>query len=343
MKRTIAFGLLLSCAAIVISAACTRHEPAGFPHVKHLTGLACGEPGQPECLTCKSCHGGIQESDTKAVNRALCSTCHATTPAYPPPMTREPLGRAIIFSHEQHLKLPQVRGQCVTCHGGLVGEKGMAVPFPPMSTCLECHQEQFDRANCTPCHRQGDLSRLLPQSFMRHDADWQRRHGMRATHAKEFCNQCHSESECNDCHDISQQLTIEQRRPEQFESTFIHRADFVTRHAMDARNQPTTCLRCHSPATCDACHIERGVSAARLDAPNPHPIGWVGPNTTSPDFHGRAARRDLISCVACHDQGPATNCIRCHKVGGFGGNPHPRGWSSTRSPNSQMCRFCHAG
>jgi hypothetical protein len=57
--------------------------------------------------------------------------------------------------------------------------------------------------------------------------------------------------------------------------------------------------------------------------------------------HGRAARRDILTCAACHDQGPASNCIHCHAVGGPGGNPHPDGWSSGRDVQDGMCAFCH--
>jgi hypothetical protein len=87
--------------------------------------------------------------------------------------------------------------------------------------------------------------------------------------------------------------------------------------------------------------VARGVSANRVGARNPHPPGWVGSNPNARSFHGREARRDILLCASCHDQGPATNCIRCHKVGGFGGNPHPGGWRSTQSESSTMCRYCH--
>ena len=36
------------------------------------------------------------------------------------------------------------------------------------------------------------------------------------------------------------------------------------------------------------------------------------------------------------------NCILCHRVGGPGGNPHPGGWMSSRSRQSDTpCRYCH--
>jgi hypothetical protein len=102
-------------------------------------------------------------------------------------------------------------------------------------------------------------------------------------------------------------------------------------------------LRCHTTDSCEGCHLERGVSANRLDAANPHPAAWVGSFPGDPNFHGRAARRDIAACAACHDQGPATNCIPCHRVGAYGGNPHPSGWRSARSENATMCRYCHEG
>jgi hypothetical protein len=134
---------------------------------------------------------------------------------------------------------------------------------------------------------------------------------------------------------------IEQRRPDSIERQFKHVGDFLVRHGIESRSRPGTCLRCHTSQSCDGCHIERGVSAARAGASNPHPLGWVGRDRGASTFHGTAARRDPIACMACHDHGPATNCIECHRVGGGGGNPHPRGWHSQRSPDAPMCRYCH--
>jgi hypothetical protein len=155
------------------------------------------------------------------------------------------------------------------------------------------------------------------------------------------CSACHSEADCNDCHDVEQVLGIEQRRPEKIERQFVHRGDFIVRHAIEAQSQPARCQRCHEPETCDACHVARGVSGNAIAGRSPHPPGWVGTNTQALAFHGRAARRDILACASCHERGPATNCIRCHKVGAYGGNPHPNGWRSARSVDEEMCRYCH--
>jgi hypothetical protein len=140
---------------------------------------------------------------------------------------------------------------------------------------------------------------------------------------------------------VTQDLTIERRRPERIDRNFVHRGDFITRHAIEAESQPARCLSCHTPETCDSCHVARGVSANRILGRNPHPPGWVGTAPGDHSRHGREARRDILSCASCHEQGASTNCIRCHKVGAFGGNPHPGGWRSTQSESSKMCRYCH--
>jgi bacterioferritin-associated ferredoxin len=287
------------------------------------------DPKQPELPVadqCASCHKNAQQ--------VLEQSTIAVDPDYP-------LGRAIRFTHRTHLDKPEIGGQCVKCHAGVVSEKADATNFPPMSTCLDCHRPEFDKGRCTPCHQAEHLRRLQPPTFSRHDTGWIRRHGPMAKRAEPVCNQCHTQTQCADCHDQRQTIPIEVRSPEKIEAGFVHRGDFVTRHPIEARSQPATCLKCHSTSSCDSCHVRRGVSANAVGSANPHPMGWVGPDTDSKNHHGRAAKRNILSCAACHDAGPATNCIRCHKVGGVGGNPHPSGWKSSRSEGAAMCRWCH--
>lgn len=248
------------------------------------------------------------------------------------------------MNHDQHLALDAIRGQCVPCHAGVVDKQRPALP--PMRQCFGCHehQSQWDRGECTPCHDQRELARTLPVTFLRHDAAFLREHGAilaeSASNAA-LCQSCHTQADCQSCHDLSQTLSIEARRPERIDSRQVHRGDFLVRHAVEARSEPARCLSCHTEATCDACHVARGVSGNVPNGRNPHPPGWIGTDTRSSNFHGAAARRDILSCAGCHEAGPATNCIRCHRVGAFGGNPHPRGWQSGRDPSDRMCRYCH--
>ncbi|HVY25381.1 MAG TPA: hypothetical protein VHB79_02475 [Polyangiaceae bacterium] len=338
--------LWLSALVAALLAACRTPAPAArFPHREHLTGIACGTPGKPACLSCNSCHAPSQpERDLKLPQAQVCESCHRSDRAQVLPVLsvtpERPFGE-IHMDHDKHLAMAEIGGQCVRCHGGVV-QPG-ASTLPPMSQCFSCHehQAQWDRGECAPCHAQRDLSKTLPQTFLRHSAEFARNHGSQATQNAQLCQACHTQSSCQACHDTSQALGIETLRPERIESRQVHRGDFLVRHSLEAASQPSRCQSCHTPQSCDACHRERGVSGALATAVNPHPPEWIGSNTASSNFHGVAARRDIASCASCHDQGPATNCIRCHKVGAYGGSPHPPGFRSSQSISSEMCRYCH--
>ncbi len=280
----------------------------------------------PEPAVCDSCHKDAHDK-TRAVL--------AVTPVRP--------SGEISIDHDKHLAMGPIQGQCIPCHAGVVDTKRPALP--PMSQCFTCHehQAQWDRGECTPCHDPNDLRQTMPVTFLKHDAGFLRHHGdvMAERQQAQLCQTCHTQAQCQSCHDVTQDLTVEARRPERIESGQVHRGDFMVRHAIEARSEPARCLSCHTVSTCDSCHAARGVSANVANPANPHPPEWIGTNTSSSDFHGTVARRDIVACAGCHEAGPATNCIRCHKVGAYGGNPHPRGWKSARGTDAEMCRYCH--
>lgn len=350
MKRrssAFALGWLLLPALFVAAwlAACADKATPRFPHRLHLTELDCNAPGKPACLTCNTCHTPSQPERTyKLPPESLCQSCHrepgakALSSLYVVP--ERPYGE-IAIDHDRHLAMPTIAGQCVTCHGGVV-EPGEST-LPAMERCFQCHEheQQWQRAECGPCHQTKDLQQALPRTFLRHDAGFLRHHGDLDAFDKSLCQSCHTQRDCQACHDVTQDLTAEVRTPERIESTSFHRGDFMSRHALEASAAPTRCATCHAPETCDSCHVARGVSGNRAGSRNPHPPGWVTNSAEARSSHGVEARRDILACASCHDQGPATNCIRCHQVGAYGGNPHPRGWQSARSPGDEMCRYCH--
>jgi hypothetical protein len=350
-RRTTSPASLFLCIVVALSAlfaACRKETlPPRFPHQVHLAGIACGSSGQPECLSCASCHALSERAEAHRMpEQTLCDACHNDAAhrdkvvLVSAPL--RPYGE-IHIDHDKHLAMPSIRGQCVPCHAGVIDVR--KPPIPPMSQCFTCHEheQEWERGACTPCHEQKDLVRTLPVTFLKHDAGFMRKHGAIVAQKQEavLCQSCHTQSQCQTCHDLSQGMSVEKRRPERVETQQVHRGDFMVRHAIEARSEPARCQSCHTPQTCDACHAARGVSA-NIDNPrNPHPPEWVGTNTQSSNFHGPAARRDIVSCAGCHEAGPLTNCIRCHKVGAYGGNPHPQGWKSSRGTDSQMCRYCH--
>jgi hypothetical protein len=330
---------------VALAAACSERAAPRFPHRLHLAGIACGSAGKPACLSCGSCHAVENRAAAQALPGAgQCARCHHDNPrsigAVLSARVERPYG-TIAFDHDRHLALKGLEGRCVTCHAGVVDAKRPSLP--PMSQCFGCHEHeaQWQLGQCAPCHAAADVKRTMPQTFLRHEGDFLQHHGTLAVSQKPLCQACHAQADCDSCHDVTQDLTVERRRPEAVTRSFVHRGDFLTIHAVEAQSQPARCVRCHTPESCDACHQARGVSGSLIEGRNPHPPGWVGSGANAHSLHGAAARRDILSCASCHDQGPVTNCIRCHKVGAYGGNPHPAGWKSTRSENSQMCRYCH--
>lgn len=340
--------MLSALVTTLVLAACARSLLTRFPHRQHLATLECGVEGKPACLSCPSCHQGDATPSTPTAQK--CAGCHddgtqifARSVATPRPV--QPAGKQIVFSHAPHLKLPEVKGQCVMCHAGAVGLEGGAPLLPPMATCLGCHQheEQFAKNVCTNCHRTADLVKLEPRSFFPHDTGWSKRHGAAARSSPERCALCHTQNSCDSCHDTTRPLGPQVANPNALEREYVHRFDFLSRHPLEAASQPGLCATCHVKTECDACHVTRGVSATIPGGASPHPLGWasgVGPGT---NLHGLAARRDIGACASCHDQGPATNCVRCHKVGALGGSPHPVGWQSSEPVSSPTCAVCHGG
>ncbi len=338
-------GVALST-ALFFAACSERPAPARFPHRVHLADIECDAPGKPACLSCNSCHAPSERDRAqKLPSASICDSCHKNDArevrAVLAVKPERPVGE-ITINHDLHLALSEIQGQCVPCHAGVV-ESGRST-LPSMSQCFTCHEheQQWQRGQCSPCHERRDLERTLPTTFLRHDAAFVRRHGDEVATQKELCQSCHTERQCQSCHDVTQALGVERRHPEAITARGqVHRGDFMTRHAIEAKSQPARCSSCHAPQDCDSCHVARGVSGNAIDARNPHPPEWIGSNVNSSNFHGHDARRDIAACAACHEQGPATNCIRCHKVGAYGGNPHPRGWSSARGTGETMCRYCH--
>jgi hypothetical protein len=347
MRRALTLWLVVCAVAGAGFAACHHQRPTAFPHRKHVSQIECGGQDQPDCLSCVSCHPGAKNPKLSvAATASTCAGCHRSgegnvTRYFGEAQPQPSFESSTQFDHLAHMTRPGFERECVFCHGGVTQDQSGPESYPAMAVCLDCHQAEFTEARCVPCHRQDRLAQLVPQSFMRHDAAWPKRHGVASKHGRRLCVQCHSETQCADCHAMGQPLTLAARSPDAVTADRVHRGDFLARHAMEARSTPTRCLRCHTSQSCDGCHVRRGVSGARSSPTNPHPVGWIGSNPRAKSFHGVAARRSLASCAACHDHGPATNCIGCHRVGGHGGSPHRGAGHSSRAVTATLCRYCH--
>jgi Cytochrome c7 and related cytochrome c len=338
---------LLLVAALGLSAACAEilgfrppgHRP--FEHRAHvLQGISCtrchggvsmaGEEGPlhlPGTRDCVGCH-------EKPHDDRDCSICHGL------PSTRAAAALArqeLRFQHSTHM--PRVKGNCVRCHLDI--ETGADVLRPRMATCGSCHEHQAQiTTDCDRCHVDIRAEDRKPDDHLIHGPGFLREHAARAAGSQEVCTGCHQESFCAGCHGVTTPALPEHMAFDEPMRAGVHRAGFLARHPEEARTDPGLCTTCHSPNVCSTCHDRERVSVVGGGS-SPHPSGWLGPPGQRND-HGRAAWRDPDTCAGCHSGAGEMMCVGCHKVGGVGGNPHPAGWVSRRTPKTDRpCRLCH--
>jgi hypothetical protein len=335
-------ALLLALGACGFKSAPPRQETrvaTTFPHEKH---------GGFECT---DCHTGIIKStalgDSKLPGVAKCEECHdrsapADAAKFNVP-TREARQYEIRFDHAAHLKRVP-KADCTACHKELpeIGQPWKTTP--PMAACTACHNHAVDfaEARCTPCHVSLKRFPLKPMTEFAHVGNWVKEHGRLAKSSAETCAACHEQTYCAQCHTpATGPMRPEIRFPERVETDFIHRADFISRHQLEAQANPASCRKCHGTFFCESCHAEQGLSPRVLNPREPHPQpDWT--TKGSGNFHGDAARANILACAGCHDQsGPSSICVLCHKVGGSAGvNIHPPGFKRT-DKSKPMCRSCH--
>jgi hypothetical protein len=342
-SRILLPALLLALGACGLKSAKPRQAERAsttFPHEKH---------GGFECT---DCHTGIIKSvtlgDSKLPGIAKCEECHDRSAPEDQQKfsipTREAREYEIHFDHTAHLKRVP-KADCNACHKDLPGPGKPWNTTPPMSACTACHNHRVDfaEARCTPCHVSLRRFPLKPVAEFAHEGNWVKEHGRLAKGSAESCAACHEQTFCAPCHaPTTGPMRPEIRFPEKVQTDFIHRADFVSRHAIEATGDPASCRKCHGSWFCDSCHKEQGLSTrpGTLNPRDPHPQGWLTKGSGS--FHGDAARANIVACAGCHDQsGPSQTCVLCHKVGGAAGvNIHPPGFKRT-DKSKAMCRNCH--
>jgi hypothetical protein len=333
--------MLVACATLMTNLYGPRPQ-IKVPHELHKKAevdcLTCHETifdsktltdqNKPKEETCLQCHKKEREANN-------CQFCHIGEPA--PYAART---TSLVMSHADHLERNE---DCGVCHKTLP-QAGKHAAAPSMDTCTSCHvhKDHFDNGRCDVCHKDLGQYGLKPVSSFSHRGDFLHTHG-REARSTSSCSTCHDQSFCSDCHTQNQAERVEVLKAEQsVDRSFIHPADFLGRHSVDARANSATCQRCHGTSTCQSCHLQRGLASGGTAKPgqNPHPDGYG-----AGDKHGPAARRDILSCASCHDQGAASICVDCHKVGGVGGNPHPKSWSLRHDHQeigrNAMCIVCH--
>ncbi|HUJ28469.1 MAG TPA: cytochrome c3 family protein [Myxococcales bacterium] len=318
-----------------------------FPHARHVQA-------QVDCIVChesifsaKTLSGKFLPDEGKCLEchrqekrQNQCGFCHSNVEQAAHWPKRQP---RLKFDHAAHVE--RSKDDCTRCHSRLSEQRRAAALSDGHGACASCHNHADDLrdARCNLCHLDLLAYRLKPVSEISHEGDFLRRHALVAGAAGAACASCHDQNFCLDCHARTAMTTIEAQMPDRPDRAFIHRNDFIGRHPVEARADPVSCQRCHSASSCETCHQLSHVAGGSPGARSPHPSGWSVPGSGA--FHGDAARRDIQSCASCHDQGDASNCVRCHKVGGIGGDPHPASFrarhSISEARSDGRCLGCH--
>lgn len=109
---------------------------------------------------------------------------------------------------------------------------------------------------CTDCHDAGDEN--LPYGRFVHDPYFADNHRQEAYQYAQVCGVCHQTSFCNDCHATRVELRPSLKNQTETDRRMPHRGDYLTRHRIDGKIDPTSCFRCHgnpkTAKTCVPCH-----------------------------------------------------------------------------------------
>jgi len=110
--------------------------------------------------------------------------------------------------------------------------------------------------NCLECHE----TRTEGIAYERyvHTVYWGETHRQAAYQNAQVCSICHQQSFCNDCHATRVELKPSLKNQTDTFRRTPHRGDFLSRHRIEGRVDPTSCFRCHgnpkTAQTCASCH-----------------------------------------------------------------------------------------
>jgi hypothetical protein len=273
--------------------------------------------------SCGSCHDQadfVEATEASAHSTIACTECHAprgrlqavsVTARHVVPSARQ--GRtlsevddaACLACHEPLLKKTTeslgLRIQhstctegstCTDCHSTTA--HGDATGWPrtyEMEKCMDCHAARAS-VKCDVCHEGRRAEERVASGVfaVTHGPDWRKTHGMGNS---KTCAACHTAASCEKCHGPG----------------VPHDAEYVKRHAEDARSDGAKCDSCHETAFCNDCH----------GTPMPHSRKFTR-------THAAEATKNKSMCNRCH--APA-DCSECHVK-----HVHPGGAVGKLAPGS---------
>lgn len=310
----------------------------------------------PTMDDCAQCHDVQSETN--------CTQCHYDNVYEALPQKQS----GLIFNHSAHIENQKV--ECTTCHKG-INDVDYAFqaeqPYPQMNDCWSCHgSTKTAPGACEACHI--STSQLIPQTHK--SVDFINKHKFAAREIDANCIMCHDNQSCEACHAGTTMITEKNTSDDFFQPyvpdnfvdgpktqqiSRVHQLDYRFTHGIDARGKTTECQTCHNVDTfCAECHQSDNEDYALT--------GIVPASHLKPDFktfgygsgggeHAVLARRDIESCMACHDvQGADPTCITCHvdRPGIPDPKTHPSGFMKDthgdwHTDAGSVCYNCHLG
>ena len=121
---------------------------------------------------------------------------------------------------------------------------------------LQHPQEEGDLRKCSECHE--TEADGFPFRRYEHTPLYGENHRFTAIGSQQVCAICHQDSFCSDCHGQGAAMKPSLKNHGDTRRAMPHRGDYLTRHRIDGKINPTKCFRCHgSPKaakTCMPCH-----------------------------------------------------------------------------------------
>ena len=131
--------------------------------------------------------------------------------------------------------------------------------FSPETSLPSRHPEELpqQRAVCTDCHDPQRTVAFKSYGAFDHTPGFVRDHRFAAGQNEKVCGMCHATSFCNDCHANQLEVKPSVKLGDRPDRELPHRGDYLTRHKIDGKIDPTGCYRCHGRANnekCVQCH-----------------------------------------------------------------------------------------
>jgi len=301
-----------------------------FSHKTHIAGAG---------VACENCHPAATSklaSDNLRAGHDNCQSCHEEqlgsqcNYCHVDPENIQPAAAAVrelLFSHERHVSQKNV--ECATCHPGLE-EADYATPkhMPSMATCNTCHNDRKVTNACEACHT--SFVRLVPPDHLVGNFKKEHKQLTRLGTLETSCSTCHTQSFCAECHAPAALAqfgkgalmadptprTFPGNGSQQMSLQLAHDMNYRFTHGIDAKAKSADCYSCHSQQEfCAECHATGDNITASAFTPAWHlgaGFATIGVGSGG-GTHATLARRDIESCVSCHDtQGNDPVCVTCH-------------------------------